>query len=77
MTKKESIHVTPNQNKWNVQREGTTKPSRVCDTKAEAESVARDQGRNQKTEVVIHNRNGRISQKNSYGNDPCPPKDKD
>lgn len=28
------------------------------------------------TEHVIHNSNGRISEKNSYGNDPCPPKDK-
>jgi len=32
--------------------------------------------KHQKSEVVIHNKNGRISDKDSYGNDSCPPKDK-
>ena len=27
------------------------------------------------TEHVIHTRDGRIAEKNSYGNDPCPPRD--
>jgi hypothetical protein len=75
--KKKAIHVTPDQKQWKVKKEGATKASKVCKTKAEAEQVARDQGRKEKTEVVIHNKNGRIGQKNSYGNDPCPPKDKD
>ncbi len=30
----------------------------------------------QGSEVVIHNRKGQIIDKDSYGNDPCPPKDK-
>lgn len=28
------------------------------------------------TEHVIHKKDGTIGEKNSYGNDPCPPKDK-
>ncbi|MDY2739481.1 MAG: DUF2188 domain-containing protein [Acidaminococcus sp.] len=30
--------------------------------------------RNQGSELVIHNRNGQISHKDSHGNDPFPPK---
>jgi hypothetical protein len=44
------------------------------DTKKEAESRARDISRNQETELVIHNRDGKISRKDSHGNDPYPPK---
>jgi hypothetical protein len=29
---------------------------------------------NQKSELVIHNRDGKISQKDSHGNDPFPPR---
>ncbi len=29
---------------------------------------------NQKTEMLIHGENGRIRERNSYGNDPHPPK---
>jgi len=29
---------------------------------------------NQKSEVIVHRRDGRIREKNSYGNDPYPPK---
>ncbi|NTU74289.1 DUF2188 domain-containing protein [Candidatus Roizmanbacteria bacterium] len=35
-----------------------------------------DIAKTQKTELVIHNQDGKISNKNSFGNDPCPPKDK-
>jgi len=33
-------------------------------------------GKKQEAELVIHNKGGKISEKDSYGNDPCPPKDK-
>ena len=61
--KKKAIHVTPDQKQWKVKKEGATKASKVCKTKAEAEQVARDQGRKEKTEVVIHNKNGRMDKK--------------
>nr|WP_317049978.1 DUF2188 domain-containing protein [Clostridium neonatale] len=37
-------------------------------------SRAREIAQNQKSEVIVHGRNGRIRQKNSYGNDPFPPR---
>jgi len=42
------------------------------------QSTAIEEGRRQaiegETEHVIHNRHGQIREKNSYGNDPYPPK---
>ncbi|MFP5521246.1 DUF2188 domain-containing protein [Peptococcus simiae] len=31
--------------------------------------------KNQKAELITHSRQGRIRSKDSFGNDPCPPKD--
>ena len=31
---------------------------------------------NEHAESVIHGKDGKIQNSNSYGNDPCPPKDK-
>jgi hypothetical protein len=39
-------------------------------------NIKRGIGRNQHSELVIHNRDGKISQCDSHGNDPCPPRDK-
>jgi uncharacterized protein YdaT len=61
---------------WNVKRGGGQRSSGHFDTKQEAIDRAREISQNQKTELVIHNQNGRISQSDSHGNDPCPPRDK-
>ncbi|MDD4687710.1 MAG: DUF2188 domain-containing protein [Candidatus Cloacimonetes bacterium] len=70
-------HVVPSQKGgWDVKRENSEKASGHFDTKREAIDYARQVSRNQKTELVIHNKDGKISKKDSHGNDPCPPKDK-
>ena len=43
-------------------------------TQSEAERAARNIAINQRSEVLIHGENGRIRERNSYGNDPHPPK---
>ena len=43
-------------------------------TQAEARTIARDLAIKNKSEMVVHGTDGRIREKNSYGNDPCPPK---
>ena len=69
-------HVTKNsKGGWNVLGTGNKKPSHIESTKAKALEVARGIAKNQKSEVVIHGLNGRIQDKDSYGNDSCPPKD--
>lgn len=73
--KKPNIHTVHNPNGgWDNKKDNAKRASRHYDTKAEAEIAARDQGRREKTEVVIHGKDGKIQRKNSYGNDPYPPK---
>ena len=67
-------HVTPHTNGWAVRGEGTSKPSSVLPTQAEAIDRARDIAKNQESELLVHGRNGRIRERDSYGNDPHPPK---
>lgn len=69
-------HVISYLNGWAVKGEGNSKPTKITKTKAEAEQIAREIAKNQKSELIIHNKDGKISDKDSFGNDPCPPKDK-
>ena len=75
MAKKEQ-HVVPHGKDWGVRGEGNKRLTVITPTKAEAEKIGRDIARNQRTELVIHDRHGKIQDKDSYGPDPCPPKDK-
>ncbi|GHT15357.1 hypothetical protein FACS189426_22890 [Bacteroidia bacterium] len=68
-------HVVPHDGKWAVRGAGNEKVTKVTSTQAEAIRVAREIAINKQSEVVIHRPNGQIRDKDSYGNDPCPPKD--
>jgi hypothetical protein len=46
----------------------------VHQTQAEAISQARGIAQNQQSELLIHGRNGQIRERDSFGNDPYPPK---
>lgn len=75
--KRDTHHVVPNpEGGWDVKRGGSEKASKHFDTKREAIDSGREISRNQGTEFIIHNRDGRISESDSHGNDPYPPRDK-
>lgn len=67
-------HVVPNGGKWSVRRAGASRASGTFQTQKEAINKATEIARNQKTELYIHDRDGRIRERNSYGQDPHPPK---
>jgi len=67
-------HVVPTDGGWGVRGEGNERLTSIHDTQAEAEAAAREIAINQRSEVVIHRLDGRIRDKNSYGNDPFPPR---
>lgn len=67
-------HVTPRDGQWAVQGAGNSRATSLHDTQAEAIDAARDIARNQQSELLIHGQNGRIRARDSYGNDPFPPK---
>jgi hypothetical protein len=73
---KKSNHVVPSSSGWAVKKSGSTKASKTFQTKDKAVSYGRSLSKNEKTELYIHKKNGMIQNKNSYGNDPNPPKDK-
>ncbi len=73
---KKNIHIVPAGDRWAVKKEGLDNPLSTHRTKALADQQARPQARKDKVELVIHGRNGRIQDKDSFGNDPCPPRDK-
>ncbi len=67
-------HVVPHGDGWAVRAEGNERATSVHRTQSEATEAARQIATNQRSEVLIHGRNGQIRERNSYGNDPCPPK---
>ena len=75
MKRIDSHHVLPaHKSGWDVKRSGAQRASAHFETKADAVKAARVISRNQKTELFVHNSDGRISYKDSHGNDPFPPK---
>lgn len=71
---KKGQHVVPNGDKWSVRRAGASRASGTYNTQSEAIQRAKDIARTQQTELYIHGRDGRIRERNSYGNDPLSPK---
>lgn len=67
-------HVIPTDSGWAVEGEGNSKVTKNFDTKKPAIDYARTIAQNQNSELIIHNRDGKIGQKDSHGHDPYPPK---
>lgn len=69
-------HVVPYDDKWAVRGEGSSKITSDHRTQEVAINAARRIAINQQSEVVIHGKNGKIRDKDSYGPDPYPPRDR-
>ena len=70
LTAKRHVLVTPREDGWAVMREGNQRASSVHPTQREAEKAGREAARKDKTEFFLHNRQGEIRQRDSYGHDP-------
>lgn len=66
-------HVVPNGDYWSVIGEGNDKYTATYDTQQKAIEKGREIAINQKSELFIHNKEGKIRERSSYGNDPYPP----
>ena len=64
------MHVVPSENGWRVEVEAEGRARSVHATQAEARLAARDVARRSKRELVVHGRDGRIRERNTYGPDP-------
>lgn len=67
-----SKHVVKNGKNWSVKSDGSVLSTHK--TQADANKMATQMAKIDRSEVVVHGRDGRIREKNSYGNDPFPPK---
>jgi len=68
-------YVVPTDSGWGVKGEKNEKLTKKFDKKENAVNYAKDIAKNQKSELTILKKDGKIQNKNSYGNDPNPPKD--
>lgn len=68
-------HVVPrSEHLWAVLGAGNSRDTSHHPTQKAAMQAAREIAMNQKSEVLVHGVNRQIRQKNSYGNDPFPPR---
>ncbi|SFV59680.1 hypothetical protein MNB_SV-9-1640 [hydrothermal vent metagenome] len=65
-----SIHITPKGDDWQIKRADAQRASKVCTTQAECINIAKGMAKKSHSELYIHNKQGQIRAKNSYGNDP-------
>ncbi len=69
-------HVVRRGSEWAVKGENNSKATSLHLTQQAAIKAAREIAINKKAEVVIHGLDGKIRDKDSYGSDPFPPKDR-
>lgn len=67
--------VSPRSDGWAVHGEGNKRDTKHFKTQKDAVNYARNIAINERSEVITQGRNGQIRSKDSYGNDPCPPRD--
>ena len=70
-----NLHVVPRNERWAIVSEGKSKATSVHDTQAEAIEEARTIARKLSGQLVIHRRDGRVRDRDSYNSDPLPPKE--
>ena len=71
---KKNYHVVPHKDGWAVKAEGSKSASNVTSTQSEAIEIAKAYAKNQKSELIIHRTDGEIRKRNTYGDDPFPPR---
>ncbi len=69
-----NLHVVKSQKSWVVKGEKSSQPLSRHHTQENAIERASGIARKNDLEVFIHDRHGRIRERNTFGNDPFPPK---
>jgi len=72
--KNKNVHIVPTK-VWGVKKDGNKRNTFTSLTKSQAIEIGRKIAKRERLELVIHNSDGKISDKDSYGNDPFPPRD--
>ena len=70
-----NLHVVLRNDGWAVRSEGRSRATSIHSSQREAIESARKLAQQTGTTVVIHGRDGRIKERDSYKSDPRPPKE--
>ena len=70
MPKKGDVHVVRSGNGWRVEVEATTRARSTHERQADAIKAGREVAVKNKSELLVHGRDGRVRMRNTYGNDP-------
>jgi hypothetical protein len=63
-------HVVSEGDRWAVKAEGLSEPLALFKTQSEAWEKAKSIARKERSEALLHGRNGQIRARNTYGYDP-------
>jgi hypothetical protein len=74
-TNSENLHVVPRIDGWAVRSEGSSRATSIHSSQREAIDAARKLAKKTATQLVIHGRDGRIRERDSYASDPLPPRE--
>ena len=77
MPKKSDLHVSRDRDQggWKVTQGGQKIANRP--TQSAAEQRGRQEAKQDRVDLVTHGRDGKIRSKDSFGNDPNPPRDRE
>ena len=67
--------VVPHDRGWAVRGEGNSRNTAIFTTQAAAVARAKEIAIRQRSEMIVQGRDGKIRSRDSYGNDPFPPRD--
>jgi hypothetical protein len=68
-----NVHVVPSESGWDVKVEGRN-GAQHYPTQREAIQAGRRLAQGNRSENIVHGKDGRIRQRDSYGRDPFPPR---
>jgi Uncharacterized protein conserved in bacteria (DUF2188) len=70
MPKTGDVHVVPTEKGWKVEVEGQSRAGGMHDKQEAAWQQARRIAKENKAEALLHGRDGKIRERNTYGSDP-------
>lgn len=59
-------HVLPSKDGWVVKRAGASRSTKSFETQVEAIKFGKKVAKDQRTELIVHSKDGRIKARNSY-----------
>ncbi len=71
---KQNVWVTKQGDEWVVRREGASRASSRHGIQSDALQAGRETARREQVELIWQGRDHKIQGRNTYGNDPHPPK---